>query len=530
MTEYDIIIQWIQVRVQISKFHLDLWSNEHSKIVTKFIDDTTVVSLFITVDQDSDELIICFGSPPAPSDNRVEVSYFLRAEGAVIVSNTIEETIVFGTTMMKQSATSVLQIMEEEFYPNIFHSREWSPSSKQELLGLYHRFLASLTESANEEGGRTMLYLPFKDTEIEFLNISLSDKNYIQQLEAVVIHWIRQIKEVLNSHTHNLGLDYRRPMEELRFWENRSEDLHGISGQLHSSEVHRILNILKKADSKYASPVENLSIALQEGAQEAENSVKFLKLLEEPCDVLSTLKPAEISTIMHRFLSCIRLIHSHSKNFKTQERVSDLSRRVSSEIVHHCSSQISLHEIFYGDLGNALQTLNDCIQCVCLWKQLYNRTAITVNSKKFGSEERWKLNDASIFAEMDAFSQRCDDLIVVCHGRVQYIQLLGDTFGGANNSSGPIFGWTNGPEVEQALKAIQDAFLVQVDRLYALDYSVLDARESRWHSDFNMFKIAIKVCHNPMIMSKHYYFVVLKTFDLDFFILRSSSIRTLTGC
>ena len=105
MTEYDIIIQWIQVRVQISKFHLDLWSNEHSKIVTKFIDDTTVVSLFITVDQDSDELIICFGSPPAPSDNRVEVSYFLRAEGAVIVSNTIEETIVFGTTMMKQSVT-----------------------------------------------------------------------------------------------------------------------------------------------------------------------------------------------------------------------------------------------------------------------------------------------------------------------------------------------------------------------------------------------------------------------------------------
>ena len=501
MSDQDTMIQWVQCRIKATKFDINLWDKQHSKTAAEFIEDPSIASLFVTVDQDSNQLIVCCRAPPVPSDSRSDVTYFIRAQGQILTPQTIEQTIIYGTTMMKQSASSVLQIMEEEFYPNIFHSREeWNQSSKQELLGLYHRFLASLTESANEEGGRTMLYLPFKNDESAYLNISLGDKTRIQQLEAVAIHWIRQIKEVLNSHAHNIALDRQGPMEELRFWEGRSEDLAGISDQLNCSEVRRILSILKEINSKYARPVENLAGALQQGAQEADNSVKFLKLLQEPCKLLSSLRPADIPTIMHKFLNCIRLIHSHSVNYKTQERVSDLIRRVSSEIIRHCSSRISLKEIFYGDLDQAMETLHDCIECGLLWKQLYNRTAVTVNKKKMIANknapgESWKLDDASIFAEMDAFGQRCDDLTVVCRGRVQFIQLLGNAFGHSSANAGPTFGLTNGPEVENSMKAIQEAFLVQIDRLHGLDYSILNARESRWHGDFNLFKLAVKVRH-----------------------------------
>ena len=33
----------------------------------------------------------------------------------------------------------------------------------------------------------------------------------------------------------------------------------------------------------------------------------------------------------------------------------------------------------------------------------------------------WKTNDSSIFAEIDAFIQRCDDILCICEGRIQFV-------------------------------------------------------------------------------------------------------------
>jgi len=492
----DIIIEWMKCRVHANSFHNNLWKCHHSNVVHDFIHQPTVTKLFVTVDKKSNELIVCSNAPPEPSAGRVDVTYFVKAEGQILSPENLGEVLIYGTVAIKQTATSVLKIMEEEFYPNIFESRVWNQSSKQELQGLYHRFMASLTESANEESGTTILYLPFKNNKSFEANNILCDKDVIQQLEAIAIHWIRQVKEVLNSHEHSITLDHQGPMEELRFWEARAEDLAGISKQLHCAEVLDILSILNKAKSKYAKPVEALAGALHKGSEEAANSVKFLRLLQGPCEQLANLDAAEISSIMLKFLNCIRLIHVHSANFNTNEKVSDLIRRVSSEIIRQCTFHISLHEIFHGDLEKAMAILNDCINCGKAWKVCYNRMAVTVNKQKNenkDSEEHWKLNDPSIFAEIDAFVQRCDDLIDICNSRVQFVERLEGTFNSVDMKYMPTFGWTNGPEIENSVRVIQEAFLVQIDRLKGLEYSILNARESRWHGDYNTFKLATKV-------------------------------------
>ena len=492
----DAIIKWVKYRIHASKFENDLWQCHHSNTVRAFIHQPAVTNIFVTVDQESNQLIVCSGVPPEPSSGRVDVTYFIKAEGQILSLENLDETLIYGTIVIKQTASSVLEIMEREFYPNIFDSREWNQSSKQELQGLYHRFMASLTESANEESGTTDLYLPFKKNKDFDEETTLCDKNAVQQLEAVAIHWIRQVKEVLNSHEHNINLDHQGPMEELRFWEARAKDLAGISQQLYRPEVHDILSILKETKSKYAKPVEALSAALHQGSEEAANSVKFLRLLQGPCELLAKLEAAEIPCIMLKFLNCIRLIHVHSANYNTIEKVSDLIRRVSSEIIRQCTFQVSLQEIFHGDLEKAMTTLNDCIKCGKAWKERYNRMTVTVNKQKNeegSTEEHWKLNDPSIFAEMDAFVQRCDDLIDICNSRVQFIERLDGTFNSSDKKYLPTFGWTNGPGIENSVRVVQEAFLVQINRLNGLKYSIVNARESRWHGDYNAFKMATKV-------------------------------------
>ena len=512
------MIEWIQTRIKLSNFDNipELWNeDEHTPTVSKFLFDSSVKSLFATVDRSLDnKLILSCDAPPAPSPGRIDVAYFIRAEGSQLSLSNIDDALLFGTFAMRQTASSVLNIMEKVFYPHIFYTTDWNESSRRELMGLYHRFMASLTESSNEESGKTTLYLPFKhgmksdfdtyNTPSDTSGSNVNDRNLVQQLEAIAIHWMRQIKGVLNSHERDISSDSKGPIEELEFWKSRAEDLSSISDQLQCEEVQQIVSILKNACSKYAQPVESLVTLISKGLQKAENIVKFLSILQEPCKRLSKLKPVEIPTLFSELMNCTRLIYSLSSNYSTYERISDLLRRISGEIIRQCSSHISPNDIFHGEVDTTIVVLTQCIECTQKWRKLYNRTAITINNEidnqnsteTPNSVATWEQNDASIFAETDAFLQRCEDLIDVCHGRTQFITMLCESEGGkvsASNVAQKLFGGMNEPEVEQTLEAVSTTFRSQIDRLLYLDYDILDARASQWHHDYNSFKAAMKV-------------------------------------
>lgn len=493
------VIEWIKCRIKAAKFDVSLWCEAHSTIAREFVMQPSTISLFVTVDQDFNEVVVCCNAPPKPSAGRIDVTYFVKAEGQILSQDTVD-TIIYGTIAMRQNASSVLEIMETVLYPNIFLYDKWNKSSKQELLGLYHRFMAYLTETANEECRETKLYLPLRDD--TFIDDDVGgqyDKNVIHNLEAVVIHWIKQIKAALSSPEHSISLDFHGPMEELKFWENRAEDLDGISKQLQDPEVKYIMSYLKNTNSKYLKTLEHLTVRLLVGSGEAAKNVKFLKLLQNPCDQLSSLDVADMPSIMMSFLNCVRLIHLNSTNYGTLERITELIRRVSSEIIQNCSNKIFLDDILYGDHVKAKKLLHDCIKCGNIWTQTYNRMAITVNKHKeqngIATDEFWKLSDPSIFAEVDAFAQRCDDLIGICDNRFQFLELLcHDILLGSCDGSriAPLVGGANELVIENAITMIHDGFNNQIDRLSKLDYCICNVRESRWYADYSSFKFIVK--------------------------------------
>lgn len=80
---------------------------------------------------------------------------------------------------------------------------------------------------------------------------------------ASMIHWTRQIKEVLSAQEsvetgENLG-----PLEEIEFWHNRCMDLSGISKQLVKQGVKHIESILLLAKSSYLAPFRKLAQQIQ---------------------------------------------------------------------------------------------------------------------------------------------------------------------------------------------------------------------------------------------------------------------------
>ena len=87
--------------------------------------------------------------------------------------------------------------------------------------------------------------------------------NQIQIQTAVVIHWSRQLKDVLNSQDMS-GLDETAgPLEEIDFWKARNQDLMGISKQLNKPSVKRITKVLDMAKSSYVSSFVKLAKQIQ---------------------------------------------------------------------------------------------------------------------------------------------------------------------------------------------------------------------------------------------------------------------------
>ena len=114
------------------------------------------------------------------------------------------------------------------------------------------------------------------------------------------------------------------------------------------------------------------------------------------------------------------------------------------------------------------------------WKALYKTTAKAISAR---TPKPWDFDVGSIFAHIDAFLQRCNDLLEVCQAQRQF----------APQAPLPVFGGTKGPEIRKSIVDIQDSFQRLVSNLRGDGaYNILDVKATRWHDDFNAFKSGVK--------------------------------------
>ena len=105
----------------------------------------------------------------------------------------------------------------------------------------------------------------------------------------------------------------------------------------------------------------------------------------------------------------------NSEHYKSRERLNALLRKISSDIIKRCSTKISLDDIFDGIVERSREALKEGIGCCLSWREAYDRISKMHDAL---SQEGWVLDESSIFAQVDAFVQRCKDLLEVVEGQV----------------------------------------------------------------------------------------------------------------
>lgn len=184
----------------------------------------------------------------------------------------------------------------------------------------------------------------------------------MQRLESTIIHWTRQVKELLNQQDSVDASEQAGPLAEIEFWRERSVDLSGIRAQLDDGAVSSIVSVLEYAKSSYLAPFLSLRNLIHREAVAAEDNLKFLLCLEEPCQQLASAHPQTIPSLLPPILNCIRMVWNLSRFYNTPERLSVLLRKLSNEIINRCCSVISLPDVWSGDVDNVMVALRQSME------------------------------------------------------------------------------------------------------------------------------------------------------------------------
>jgi len=132
----------------------------------------------------------------------------------------------------------------------------------------FHSFLAYTYVTIGQVKGRTLLPLPPSDV-ANSERTSSKDKAHILESKnwcvlilnlAAIIHWQKQIKNVLKQDPENSLKDgkHPEPMTEIDFWKNKSENLNSICIQLNSDRIKKVLKFLEQNKSTYTTPFSKL--------------------------------------------------------------------------------------------------------------------------------------------------------------------------------------------------------------------------------------------------------------------------------
>jgi dynein heavy chain len=331
--------------------------------------------------------------------------------------------------------------------------------------------------------GHTVLYVPEGYDLVP--EEAAHQKDVVQRLETLLVHWTKQIKEVINSQNTSESTENSGPLEEIQFWKSRCDNLSSISHQINRDEVKQIIHVLDIAKSSFLEQFTKLSNQIKEGTIEAQDNLKYLSTLTENCKVLAASEPKDIVQLLPTMLRIVRLIWEHSKYYNTKERLTGLLRKVSNEIIKRCCAKISLEDIFHGDVHSSIQSIQDSIHCGESWKQIYKKTCAHI--LKF-TKRQWDFDQSSIFAQIDAFVRRCKDLLEVCEGQIQFSRKIA----GGQKAPIPVFGGSRGPEIAKGLEDIEEAFSKQLVSLWNIRKHILDVKAPRWHDDYNVFKQGVK--------------------------------------
>ncbi len=473
------LVRWVQSTCVFKRE----WTEAQINQVNSFLVSDRCRRLIAFTDDDGELCVQTGRLAGLEQSNRVQFFVKIPGEDPLTIDN-VSRRVLQGVVSGEDTLSSLIKLMEGVYMPTFLANQSWPDSVRKEFTGQLHRFMAGLVEAANQRKGKTVLYIPVED--LSSPSRAALDKALVQRLESTLLRWTKQIKEVVSGSEDAQTGEASGPMQEIVYWQRRDKDLSGIREQLDQPKLTEIVNVLQQANSTYLVNFRNLSSLIHKGSLEAKSNLKFLSPLRAPCTKLAAAEPGDIPELLPGILDLVRMISTLSPFYAEEEKITNLLLKISYQIIAQCRKNVDLELLFGGDVLASMDALKQNIACCGEWRKAYDQSVALI--ARSNDERKWdKFDHGTIFAQVEAFKKRCQDLIEVCEGQLQFARLYKRTEG-KKRAPVPYFGGSSGRTVGKSLYEIEDAFAKHLARLRGLKYDIMDVKSTAWHDDYNTFK------------------------------------------
>ena len=118
------------------------------------------------------------------------------------------------------------------------------------------------------------------------------------------------------------------------------------------------------------------------------------------------------------------------------------------------------------------------------------------------------MDKTTIFAQIEAFIQRCRDLLDLCECQMHFARWEEGV-----RTQLPIFGGQRGPSINRMLTEIETAFEKHLQELRKVQHTILNVKATTWHEDYNRFRSAVKDLEVMMTNVITYAFDAVRTVE-----------------
>ncbi|CAL1159620.1 unnamed protein product, partial [Cladocopium goreaui] len=391
---------------------------------------------------------------------------------------------------------------------NPANQRGWSDLISRDLIDKFHSFLATLHVTVGLMKGQTLLPLPpreatgSQDSSQSKASSSAISKDRVHVLEGAVITWTKQVRYVLKQEPEHVFREGDpQPDAELRFWQNRANNLNSIQNQLQMEGVKRVLRFLEASKSTYVSPFARLQKEVEDNREEANENVRFLKTLEPYVNSLlsESIDFEALEEVFEDIFHMLLLIWRHSKYYNSLARLAVIVRQVCNSLIAQATRYISGSSVFemiqseaqecytmLETVTRALESLQDSYHTYRNLSEQGNSSAAVLTAKSDVSTggvmgTGWRLRNNVVFGRLEAFGERVGDILDFVKTVLQFHKLERVDIGG-----------TKGKVLSQSVAKVHEEFEKAVDKFRRVPYDIFDVKEAAFIQDFHEFRLTIR--------------------------------------
>ncbi|XP_052258855.1 uncharacterized protein LOC127863384 isoform X2 [Dreissena polymorpha] len=335
-------LKWLETRISSSlrprnEELKNMFLNDENRLAFyEFINNEDVRRMFVYI-RPPKQLI---ASLQPPHDLKYKSIFFLKSNTGTKITkdNIMDEVFYIDCTNVPLEH---LELVVREVYLPLMCTNQsvMSSTGGDKVLDVLHRLMSSVEITQGHVEGRIILSLP----SIEVLAEAAAAPNrrgaVLHVLETTVLGWIKQIKGVLRHDPiqdlfQHFGPE-PGPLDEIRMWERQLGRLHSILRQLESAVAKDILNNLEQAQSQYAHSFSHVRKDVNKAVRETNRILSFLSTMRWLLNELhSAVEPLEMLRLFKPLMQVLFLVWSNSTYYHQMDKFQNILRLLSNEVVH----------------------------------------------------------------------------------------------------------------------------------------------------------------------------------------------------